>query len=278
MKKIKFINCYFGEWPVWFDGFLLSCKYNKNIDWLFFTDCKIPKNYPSNVKFVKCSMNYLSKLATKKVKFKVKIKRPYKFCDLKPAYGLVFEDYLKNYDFWGMCDIDIIFGDIKKFVTDDMLDKYDVISSRKENISGHFSLFRNNDEINNIFPSLPNCEFKINQDKSQILDEADMDRYFKENKNRYKIYWDTWMFNFPSEVQGKRKKVTLIGGPGEVYFKKCPWFWNKGKLFLDSGETMYLHFIDWKKSIKSINFVYEDDVDSFYISRTCLEHTKTRKE
>ena len=277
MKKIKFINCYFGEWPVWFDGFLLSCKYNKNIDWLFFTDCKIPKNYPPNVKFVKCSMNYLSELATKKVKFKVKIKRPYKFCDLKPAYGLVFEDYLRNYDFWGMCDIDVIFGDIKKFVTDDMLDKYDVISSRKENIAGHFSLFRNNDEINNIFPSLPNCEFKINQDESQILDEADMDRYFKENKDRYKIYWDTYMLNFPS--------------PDLCFFWDGPWYWSKGRLFVNSEEVMYLHFpkrikdkfgvrrpAPWKKSIKSINFVYEDDVDSFYISSTSLEHTKVRKE
>ena len=50
-----------------------------------------------------------------------------------------------EYDFWGYCDIDLIFGNIRKFITDDILDKYDKILSR-----GHFTLFRNKDSINTI--------------------------------------------------------------------------------------------------------------------------------
>jgi len=267
MKKIKFIACYFGKWPVWFDGFLLSCKHNEDIDWLFFTDCKIPKNYPSNVKFVKCSMNYLSELATKKLKFKVEIAKPYKFCDLKSAYGLVFEDYLISYDYWGHCDIDVVFGDINKFISNYVYEDYDIITSRKTNIAGHFTLFKNNAIINNIFLNLPNYEFEISQDKYSQLDEKHMGRYLKENKDRYKIYWDTWMLNFPPEVQEKRKK-----GPGFLSADDGPWYWNKGELFIDSEEVMYLHFMTWKNSIKNMNFAYEDDVDSFYISSTSLEH------
>ena len=80
-KKIKFIIVYFGEWPIWFDAFLLSCKYNQDVDWLFFTDCKIPNNYPSNVKFVKCSISFVSDLASKKLKFKVKITNRCKYDD-----------------------------------------------------------------------------------------------------------------------------------------------------------------------------------------------------
>ena len=266
-KKIKFICCYFGQWPVWFPGFLLSCKYNKNIDWLFFTDCKIPKKYPSNVKFVKCSMDYLSELVTTKLKFRVKITEPYKLCDLKPVYGLVFEDYLDSYDFWGMCDIDIIYGDIRKFITEKMLNENDIISSRVNNISGHFNLFRNKFETNNIFRKLKDYELKINQQKHFAVDEKDLSRYLKEHTGKYKISWNTWLLNFPHNTIGKTNKKF----PSVLSADDGPWYWNKGRLFIDSEEVMYLHFMNWK-GIKNINVSYEDDVDSFYISSTRIEH------
>ena len=200
MKKIKFIVCYFGEWPVWFDGFLLSCKHNKDIDWLFFTDCTLPANYPPNIKFVKCPLNYLSELATKKLKFTLKITKPYKLCDLKPAYGLVFEDYLEGYDFWGMCDIDVIFGDIKNFVTNNLLNKFDIISSRKRHTSGHFTLFKNNNEINNIFREIDGYRGGLQSLRCRGLDEISLTRHLKQHIDKYKISWNTWLLNFPDKV------------------------------------------------------------------------------
>ena len=32
-------------------------------------------------------------------------------CDYKVAYGEMFQDYIKEYDFWGHCDMDMIFGE-----------------------------------------------------------------------------------------------------------------------------------------------------------------------
>jgi hypothetical protein len=266
MKKIKFIVCYFGEWPVWLDGFLLSCKYNEDIDWLFFTDCKIPNNYPPNVEFVKYSIKEFNDLASSKLDLDVNVPHAYKFCDFKVTYGCVFQDYLDGYDFWGMCDIDVIFGDIKNFVTDDMLDDYDIISSRKEAMSGHFSLFKNNYKINNIFREIDHHNEILQREKCGWLDEQGLTIFLKQHKDKYKISWNTWLINFPPEVSAKRKY-----GPSLLCPDDGPWHWNKGKLFIDSMEVMYLHFMTWKDSIKNINFNYEDDAGSFYISHVGLD-------
>lgn len=48
----------------------------------------------------------------------------------------MFQEYIKDYDFWGHCDADLIFGDIRKFVTDDILNKYDRLG-----VDGFFPCF-----------------------------------------------------------------------------------------------------------------------------------------
>ena len=49
MKSIILIVPYFGKWPVWFEAHLISISRNREVDWLFITDCEIPVNYPQNV-------------------------------------------------------------------------------------------------------------------------------------------------------------------------------------------------------------------------------------
>ena len=267
MQKIKFIVCYFGEWPVWFDGFLLSCKYNEDIDWLFFTDCKIPNNYPPNVEFVKYSIKEFNELASSKLDLDINVPYAYKFCDFKVTYGCVFQDYLDGYDFWGFCDIDIIFGDIKKFI-EDKLNTNDIFSTRKQMIAGHFTLFRNTEKVNNLFKLCERGAYKrlLSDDEYKFFDEVRLTKLLKKRRIKHKVNWNTWLINFPPEVSAKRKH-----GPSWIYPNDGPWHWNKGKLFIDSAEVMYLHFMCWKDSIKNINFNYEDDVGSFYISHVGLE-------
>lgn len=143
MKTIAFVVPYFGKWPVWFPAFLQSCAGNPTINWLFFTDCEIPSLKPDNVLFFKSTLHAVKELACEKIGIEVKLKTPRKLCDLKPTYGHVFEEHLEGYDFWGFCDIDIIWGDIRAFISDDMLAEYDLITSRKETISGHFTILKN---------------------------------------------------------------------------------------------------------------------------------------
>ena len=81
-----------------------------------------------------------------KLKIKVDFSKPYKFCDFRPAYGVIFEDYIKGYDYWGHCDLDQVFGEISKFIPDKTIKQFE-----KVNRNGHFVLYKNTEKMNNIF-------------------------------------------------------------------------------------------------------------------------------
>lgn len=118
------------------------------------------------------TLEALRNLFENKLQMKICLNSPYKLCDYRPMYGLLFEDYLSGYDFWGHCDNDLIFGNIRKFLTNDILSKYDRILSR-----GHLSLYRNTDKVNRyfmkseLFSNIPSWKDIIKTDKNQIFDE-----------------------------------------------------------------------------------------------------------
>ncbi|MGE5279997.1 MAG: DUF6625 family protein [Deltaproteobacteria bacterium] len=155
MKKICFAIPYLGKWPAWFPIFLETCRRNPTVNWLFFTDCRLPQNPPANVRFVGMELKDITELASRKLGMPVAFHSPYKLTDLKPAHGVIFEDYLKGFDFWGFTDIDLIWGDIRKFLSEDILGRYDVITGRKEFIAGHCTLFRNAGPINRLYEKSP---------------------------------------------------------------------------------------------------------------------------
>lgn len=146
MKKGIFIVPYFGKFNNYFQLFLNSCKYNTDYDWLFFTDDKTLYNYPKNVIVKYTTFEDIKEYIQKKFDFKISLNYPYKFCDLKPMYGYIFSEYIKDYDFWGHCDVDLIFGNIDEFITDDIRSKYDRIG-----ILGHFTLYKNIKKVNEAF-------------------------------------------------------------------------------------------------------------------------------
>ena len=71
---------------------------------------------------------------------------PYKLCDFKPSYGLIFEDYIKDYDYWAHSDPDLIFGNIYKFIKKPAEEGDDRIFNR-----GHLSFYKNDDKMNHLF-------------------------------------------------------------------------------------------------------------------------------
>ena len=67
LKKICIIIPYFGKWPAWMNYFLLSCKYNTTIDWLFFTDCESPLIKANNLFFYYMSLKDFNQTASSKL-------------------------------------------------------------------------------------------------------------------------------------------------------------------------------------------------------------------
>ena len=127
MNKVVFIVPYFGKFPNYFQLVLNSMEFNKEFKWLIFTDNNENYNFPENVKIIKITFEEIKKQIQKNFDFKISLEKPYKFCDFKPTFGYIFQEYLKEYTHWGHCDIDVIFGDLSKFITKDILKKYEKI-------------------------------------------------------------------------------------------------------------------------------------------------------
>ena len=188
-NKICFVIPYFGKLPTWFQIYLNTCKANEEFDWLLFTNDKTNYNYPKNVKVNYIEFLELKELIQNKYDFQISLERPYKLCDFKAAYGDIFDDFLKDYDFWGHCDIDLLWGKITDFYNDDLFNKYDHLG-----IWGHCQIFRNNKFINTIYKIIDNeleCNYKevFTNDKSYGFDEIPLNKLFNKycKKNYFKM-------------------------------------------------------------------------------------------
>lgn len=179
MKTIGLVCCHFGTWPKWADLFVESCRHNPTIDFYLVTDCAPRHAAAENIKLIDFDLPRFNALASEKLGIKVDIKRAYKLADFKPAYGVIFREYLEGHDFWGYCDLDIVFGNIRRFLTDELLDEYDVIATRKEFITGHFTLFRNVESITRLYESSRDHEKVFATDKNFAFDECGWALHFK---------------------------------------------------------------------------------------------------
>lgn len=145
MNKIAVVVVYFGKFLNYFDLWLKSCEKNPTIDFLVMTDQQL-ENCPKNVIVKSLTIESMREKASSALGFAVKLDRPHKCCDFKPLYGLLFREELKDYDYWGHADIDLIFGNLQYF-----FDKYRLYEYDKFGALGHLALYKNTDKVNNAF-------------------------------------------------------------------------------------------------------------------------------
>lgn len=145
MNRICLIYPYFGKFPNYFNLFLESAKHNKNIDFHIYTDNEFLDINADNIYFHKDSLAEIKNRAAKVLNLNCVLSKPYKLCDYKPLYNLIFGE-AKDYEFWGFGDVDLILGNISKFVTDDVLNNNVVIGDY-----GHFMIMKNDSEITSKF-------------------------------------------------------------------------------------------------------------------------------
>ena len=242
MKKCCFIVPFFGRFSNLFDLWLESCKYNPEFDWLIFTDDTRPFQYPSNVHVHYLSFEEFKVLIQKKYNFKISIEKSYRLCNFKPAYGDIFNNYIKDYLYWGFCDIDLIFGQLWKYIKHDF-EKYDKIG-----IFGHLTILKNTDQINKLYTY--NNAFKLAfQNNNNML-------FFDENSflkicSKHKI--KTLSLEKIANLDPRKSFLTINSGQfeQEVPLGRQIFYWYKGRLqrfFLSHGilktqDVMYVHFL-----------------------------------
>lgn len=143
--KIAIIVTWFGPLPPYFDAWLTSAEANPDVDFLMFFDHPVRK-CSENIKIHLTTMqDEVNRIATH-LHEDIQIENSYKFCDLRAFFGIGYEEILQDYDFWGYCDIDLMFGNIRHFLTDEKLSKYDRFYQY-----GHLSVFRNTAKINHLY-------------------------------------------------------------------------------------------------------------------------------
>ena len=147
MMKVAIINCYYGTFPAYYQLWLDSCKCNEKFDFFVFTDALVDDYcIPHNVHIVNMKWNNLIDLIQSKFDFQLQIESPYKLTDFKVAYGYIFSEYLKDYDYWGYCDVDLLFGNLSKFLFPLMEQGYEKIYRL-----GHLTLLKNNNKLTLLF-------------------------------------------------------------------------------------------------------------------------------
>src|SRR5689334_13575473 len=110
--SIVLIIPYFGPLPSYSNLFFRSCGKNPTVNWFLITDQEIDEDrLPSNVSVSRTTFAAVRKTINQIVGFQAALSRPYKLCDLRPAYGEIFSAEVAGYEYWGYCDMDVLFGD-----------------------------------------------------------------------------------------------------------------------------------------------------------------------
>lgn len=276
MKKIVVITCYFGSFPWYFKYFLHSCMFNPTIDFFILTDSEQQfTNQPENVFFKKSSLKQIEELLSKKLSIKANISYPYKLCDVKPAYGFLFPEIIAGYDFWGHADIDVVYGDIRNFMTKKILNEYEVISSRHDYITGTFALFKNTLKVNTLFMQSKDYKRVFSNEKHFCFDECNfLCKQLEAGKSIYELPYDVESMTHVVRRLSDQDKlkaffdfIIVEGTPGKVR-------WHKGKiLYKDTYEAMFYHLIKFKTACKK-QVVLNPIPDTFYFTPTKISTKK----
>lgn len=257
MSNVSIIKIipYFGQWPEWFELYIESCKHNPDIHWLFYTDCDEPDNQSANVSYQYMSFDEYKRFVSARLSINFNPSSPYKLCDLKPALGFIHEEDIQDYEFFAIGDIDIIYGQIRRFITDALLEKYDVIGTHNRRLSGHFAIFRNTEMYRQAFRKIPDWQKLMEKDEHLGLDESKFSKLFVRHKNHPLWLRKLWSFSSPYQRRVLFKEqfstvlspIQWVDGNSEHPQK---WFWKDGHLTnnRDEREFMYLHFMNWKSN------------------------------
>lgn len=267
MNKIVLLNCYLGKLPWYFDFFLKSCETNPTVDFIIFSNDDKKRDVPQNVKIVQFSLEAFNILASQQLNLDIKITNAYKICDFKPAFGVIFQDEISPYDFWGVCDIDLVFGRIREFMTQELLNDYDVISVKDSFPSGYFLLFRNNTIVNHLFEKSKDYKYIFSTNDNYCFDECggaydevisginildvpteteSIHHVLVKEQNNIRVHFDLFI---------------IEGTPGRIK-------WDNGILsYKNEYEVLLYHFSSYKNNIFSGIKKWKKIPDSYYVDK-----------
>jgi hypothetical protein len=270
-NSICAIGLYYGKFNNYFPLWLKSCSYNSKIDFIIVTDIELDFDTPRNVKTIKKTLQEIKDLACKKFDMNVALERPYKCCDLRPFYGILFSEYLKDYDYWGWFDFDVIFGNLWTALIANKYTDYDKFLPL-----GHLSFLKNTDSVNRYYlldgSRCGDYKTVLSTEKNCLFDEnCGINAMMLKNKK------SLFMKRIFADISPIFNRFTLSKycSLDSEYVENYPeqvFYWENGRVLRDyvkdetihTDEFMYLHMRS--RPDFPINFDI-NQINSFYITK-----------
>ena len=247
---------WFGPWPEWIDFTLESMKANTSIDWLIVTGNTPPTAEPfSNIRFLQTDIRSYLSFVKSRLGVEPFIPEYHQVTRLKAALGHIHEDDISGYDFFGFCDLDIIFGNIRNFYTAALLSKYQMLTTHSDLVAGHFTIIRNTDQLRNAFMEIPNWRKLMQKTDGPVnIEEWHLAKLFGVLARQ--PAWRSWLYRrCNTYIRGAlfEERYSTILAPMKWHDGRHDhpesWFWKDGRLSNDrhpEREYLYLHFMNWK--------------------------------
>ena len=267
MKKIAFINVFFGQKPLYLYLYLNSIKNNSDFDFLIFSDWDELPIKGDNLIYRRLSLEEFNDLAISKGIVQNRIVNPKKLNDLKPAWAHILEEFYDNdrYEFVGYSDIDILYGDIKKFINLETLKDVDVWTAATSYTAGFCTIFRNSDTVKKLYQYNDYYRYIFNSATHFAFDENFLVEYKNLNIDNRKVYSFTEIVN-ELESQGKIR----VKRRNNIFFEHIPddLMYSDGKIFDSQREELIgFHFLFVKRYLLWLFPDWTELPEKFYINK-----------
>jgi hypothetical protein len=231
--KALLILPYFGPFGPWFPLYLYSLAHQHTIDLLLLSD-STPPALPDNARHVRMTFEQLRELANGKLKTPVRLQRTRNICDLRPAYGLVFDEFIEGYGYWAFGDEDVLYGDLDRMLASHLDGMADVVVPATNGKSGHLTILRNHPRANELAIKDPAYKDVLVSEEHWAYDETSW-RWGKISS--FTKVWKDAEARGEIVVRGEIPRLTNVPARGR-------WFVYDGhRLHEDNGrEILYYHW------------------------------------
>jgi len=203
MKKIL-ISPFFGKLPPWIEEYKKNCMTLKKYGWDF---------------LILDDLDLFKKMIKDKLGVDAHIKEgTCKASDFRPALGLILEDQLKDYDFWGHTDLDCVYGRLDKFITNRLLEGCDIYSNDIGHMCGPMSLYRNTPKVNNLFKETHNWKLMMEDPFHFAFDEQGISAVINRHPE-LRVTYRHWEGKSPDDISHlSYKNDSLFDGKDEIMY------------------------------------------------------------
>lgn len=234
VPRVVILATYFGPLPRGIELWVRSIRHNPEISWVVVCDDPeaLEKCRGPNITVIIDTLDHVFDYFAGRLGTRPLRSRPYKLCDFRPVYWMLLEKYGLKCDYWGHCDLDVLFGDVQTSL-------FEALSSRPFRVFsyGHLCIYRNNYIANNAY-RLHHPKLKW----STVFESCDAHGF--DERLGIGLIWRQWAL---PHVQ--RSSVFDIDPQDRRLSSVRPWenlcdqvlVWRDGRLFL-IGRTLLRRF------------------------------------